>query len=233
MRSESSARRDLAACHVLLARHGMSDLFVTHVSLRIDGEDAYLLSPFGVLFEDVTPESLVKVPLYSDASASQNETAVRIHGPLQRAGNAAVVHTHTVAGNAVACHPDGLLPVTQKAMLVLPFVRTHEYNALALDDDEGEAMQASLGSEARVLILRNHGLLTTGSNMGEAFLWMEWMERACQYQVALPANPVVPSNDAIEQTFEQSRRVLGRGGPLDFALPVYWEGLMRSLARRP
>lgn len=237
--AEAQARRDLAACHRLIAQRGMDDLFVTHVSLRVPGEDAFLVSPFGVLFPHVTASSLVKVRLSDGATMEndhrrqENETAVRIHAPLQRAGHVAVVHTHTAAGNAVSC--TGLHPWTQKAMLAIPFVRYHDYHALAVgDDSEGAEMSAALaegGDEAHILVLRHHGLLTVGRTMGEAFLWMEWMERACDFQTRIPAgfkNEGV-SEAALERTADQARTLLGRGGPMAFDRPHYWEELLRSL----
>lgn len=238
--SEAEARRELAICHRLLANHGMTDLFVTHVSLRIPGEEAFLVSPFGTLFSQVTPKSLIKVSLDGrvlDAPDSEcaNETAFCIHAPLQRAGHVAVVHTHTAAGNAVACTPGGLRPWTQKAMLVRPFVRYHEYGALALGDegsDEGTAMARALeDKEARVLVLQNHGLLSVGGTIGEAFLWMEWMEAACKYQVALSGQPDVlePPEEAMQRTAQQARDLLLPGKPMAFDRPVYWKALAATV----
>tara|TARA_B110000046_G_scaffold117900_1_gene124714 strand:+ start:5518 stop:6645 length:1128 start_codon:yes stop_codon:yes gene_type:complete len=242
--AEARARANLAACHRLLDRHGMGDLFVTHASLRIsDDSDAFLLTPFGVLFSQVTPESLVKVRVSdgtrldggAEVPGLVNDTACMIHAPLQRAGHAAVVHTHTAAGNAVASARDGLLPLNQKAMLVLPFVREHPYDALALATEEGEAMARVLATggddsaAARVLLLRHHGLLTVGASMAEAFLWMEWMECACRYQVASapPYETVDPV--VVARIAAQAKRVFGVGGSNHWGHPRYWEALLETL----
>lgn len=237
--NEATARRDLAACHRLLAKHGMDDTFVTHASLRIPGEESFLISPFGILFEQVTASSLIKVALDGTVlsacgvAAVGNETAVRIHAPLQRAGHAAVVHTHTAAGNAVASSRRGLMPWTQKALLVIPFIRYHDYGALALgDDSEGVEMANALADgdgAGRVLVLRHHGLLTVGRTMGEAFLWMEWMERACAFQTAAAADATSPPEHECARTYMQSRSLFGQGGKMAFDSPIYWDSLVRSL----
>tara|TARA_B110000046_G_scaffold185311_1_gene226497 strand:- start:1336 stop:2988 length:1653 start_codon:yes stop_codon:yes gene_type:complete len=244
--AEAQARSDLAACHRLLDRHGMSDLFVTHVSLRIPDTDAFLLTPYGVLFSQVTPECLVKVRMSdgtrldngAEVFGITNYTACMIHAPLQRAGHAAVVHTHTAAGNAVASARDGLLPLNQKAMVVLPFLREHPYDALALATEEGDVMARALATDlsddtpsapARVLLLRNHGLLAVGATIGEAFLWCEWMECACRFQVA-SAPPYAKVDDTmVKHVAEQSKRALGPGSQNLWSHPRYWQALLESL----
>jgi len=238
--AERRARCDLSLCHRLIHMHGMTDMFFTHASLRIDGEDYFLVTPFGVLFSHVTPESLVKVHI--DGSAVNvdetfcNSTAFHIHSALQRRGHRAVLHTHTAAGNAIAASSDGLLPVTQKAMLVLPFIRRHPYNALATGCEEGESIADALSEPlqehepCRVLVLDNHGLLTVGDTMGEAFLWMEWMEKACNMQTAMSLDRVlVPSDTALEKTYAQARQYLGRNGALRFNSDRYWQALIKTV----
>jgi ribulose-5-phosphate 4-epimerase/fuculose-1-phosphate aldolase len=172
-----------------------------------------------------------------------NETATMIHAPLQRAGHAAVVHTHTAAGNAVASTVGGLLPLTQQAMLARPFLRDHPYDALALGGPhEGEAMARALAqkeaargeADARVLLLRHHGLLSVGATMGEAFLWMEWVEGACRYQVAAGAPNATTSLHAadpevVARTAAQGRAALGVGGPVHWGHPRFWRALCDSL----
>lgn len=242
---ERNARSDLAACHRLLAQFQMTDLFFTHLSLRIPGEDAFLVSPFGILFGHMTASALVKVTLEGEAmettdatSASfRNDTAIHIHSAMQRAGHAAVVHTHTVAGNAVSCNHDGLLPLTQKAMLVLPFIARQSFHALALDASEGEAMSATLAKDSnlRVLLLEHHGLLTVGSTIGEAFLWMEWMEKACQMQVQISSmsafsSPLTPTEESVQTTMDQARRFLAPHKPLAFDNQRYWNELLALLS---
>jgi 2-dehydropantoate 2-reductase len=238
---EREARCTLALLHRLVDHYGMSDLFVTHISLAIPGKEAFLVSPFGVLFSQVTASSLVKVSRDGEILSSgapdkkgwSNETAVRIHAPLQRKGHGCVLHTHTAAGNVVSCTESGLQPWTQKAMLAIPFVRYHDYGALALGDDhEGDTMSSALGDEGRILVLRNHGLLTVGRNACEAFLWMEWMEQACKYQVQLMSQVttlVRPKDAARDTTYRQSG-LLGPGGAMDFADLQYWRSLEAQMA---
>ena len=239
LESERNARQELSDCHRLMYKHGMSDLFVTHITLRVPGSDDVLVGPYGRLFNQMTPECLLKMnsrgEYYTAVPALHNPTAANLHVPIHfshesTVSHNCVIHSHTPCGNAVACTADGLLPITQKAMLVIPFVRYHPYNALALESEEGDAMARCLGN-GRIIVMRNHGLLATGENVTEAFLWMQWMEQACRYQQSLPTRSelIYPSAHAQDTTYTQARALLGEQGSMRFNNNVYWKALTSDL----
>ena len=143
----------------------------------------------------------------------------------------AVLHTHTRAGNAVACMEDGLLPYHQKALTLIPFVAYHDYESVALDHDERARIVEHLG-DARILVLRNHGLLTVGESIGEAFFWMYRMEMACQYQVdilSIGQELQPPSKDVQEYTIDIGKKIFGKGGSA--SKNMQWPAMIRKLER--
>jgi ribulose-5-phosphate 4-epimerase/fuculose-1-phosphate aldolase len=234
---EWQARCDLAASYRLIDMYGWSDFFGTHISLRVPGSDEFLLNPFGMLFEEITASSLIKVDqdgnLLSDSEFPINPAGFTIHSAVHMASHKlnAVLHTHTRAGNAVACMEDGLLPNNQKSLTLLPFVAYHDYEAIALNHEERERIVADLG-DARILILRNHGLLTVGETIGEAFMWMARMETACAYQLDIlstgqPLRAV--SKESQDLVMEQSKKIFGRRSN-ERASPQ-WEAMLRKLER--
>jgi len=188
--AEWQARVDLAACYRLVDHFGWSDLLGTHISARVPGEgNAFLINPYGLLFDEITASSLVKV---DDAGAILSPTEYRInpagfviHSAVHMAKPelACALHTHTAAGVAVATARGGLLPLTQHAMAIFAHVAYHGYEGIATDLGERERLVADLG-DANVLFLRNHGILTVGRTIAEAFVWMYRAERACRMQVA-------------------------------------------------
>ena len=189
--AEWQIRCDLAACYQLTDLYGMSDLTSTHISARLPGpEHHFLLNPYGMLFDEITASSLVKVDLDGNVlgadQTKMNFAGFVIHGAIHAASPdlTCVMHTHTTANNAVAMLREGLLPLTQKAMTVWHFLRYHDYEGPAVDLGERARLVEDLGSEGRVMILRNHGALTVGRTIGEAFLWMLRLEDACRQQVA-------------------------------------------------
>ncbi len=191
---ERQLRVDLAACYRLVAHYDMDDLFATHISVRVPGEhEHFLLNPYGVLFEQITASDLVKVDLdgniVQDTPYSINPAGFVIHSAVHAARPDArcVLHTHTVAGMAVASLEEGLLPLTQKSMRFYNRIGYHDYEGVADDLDECKRLVASLGKH-NALILRNHGLLTCGPTVGRAFFLMKNLEKSCITQLAAMAS---------------------------------------------
>lgn len=234
---EWQARCDLAACYRLVDLYGWSDLFGTHISLRIPGTDHFLLNPYGMLFDEITASSLIKVDedgnMLSDSEFRINPAGFTIHSAIHMSSDTmnAVLHTHTRAGNAVACMRDGLLPNNQKALTMLAFVAYHDYESVALNLEERERIVADLGDK-RVLVLRNHGLLSVGETIGEAFMFMARMETACQYQVDI-LSCGRPLQELSEETrslvIEQGRRIFGDDPARRYG--VQWQAMLRKLVR--
>jgi len=192
--AEWQMRIDLAACYRLVALYGMDDMFSTHISARVpDAEGHFLLNPYGVLFEQVTASDLVKVDLdgniVRDTGYRINSAGFVIHSAVHAARPDAkcVLHTHTVAGMAVASIEEGLLPLTQKSMRFYNRIGYHDYEGVADDLDERERLTRDLGSH-NALILRNHGLLTCGGTVARAFFLMKNLEKCCQSQLAAMAS---------------------------------------------
>lgn len=192
--AERQIRIDLAACYRLVALYGMDDMFSTHISARVPGsEQHFLLNPYGLLFEQVTASDLVKVDLdgniVQDTQYSINSAGFVIHSAVHAARPDAkcVLHTHTVAGMAVASMEAGLLPLTQKSMRFYNRIGYHDYEGVADNLDEHERLVRDLGSH-NALILRNHGLLTCGQTVARAFFLMKNLEKSCQAQLAAMAS---------------------------------------------
>jgi ribulose-5-phosphate 4-epimerase/fuculose-1-phosphate aldolase len=191
---EWQIRVDLACAYRLVAHHGWDDLVFTHLSARIPGKEAhFLINPMGLMFEEVTASNLIKVDLagkiLSPTTHSINPAGFIIHSCIHAArhGVGAVFHTHTVAGVAVSAQKQGLLPITQAALGFYNILAYHDYEGLALAEAEIPRLLTDLG-EHKALILRNHGLLSAGSTIGEAYLILFMLEKACQIQVAAQAN---------------------------------------------
>jgi ribulose-5-phosphate 4-epimerase/fuculose-1-phosphate aldolase len=192
--AERQLRVDLAACYRLVAHYEMDDMFSTHISARVPGSEThFLLNPYGVLFEQVTASDLVKVDLegniLQDTPHSINSAGFVIHSIVHAARPDAkcVLHTHTVAGMAIASLQDGLLPLTQKSMRFYNRIGYHDYQGVADDVHEHQRLVRDLGSH-NALILRNHGLLTCGPTVARAFFLMKNLEKSCQAQLAAMAS---------------------------------------------
>ncbi len=186
---EWKIRVDLAAAYRLVAYYGWDDLIFTHLSARIPGpEHHFLLNPYNLMFEEVTASSLVKVDVHGNAVDPTpfitNPAGFTIHSAIHMAREDAhaVMHLHTPAGQAVSAHEDGLLPLTQTAMLIRSDMAFHDYEGVATDLDERERLVADLGDKGG-MILRNHGTLAVGGNVGECFIKLYFIERACQAQI--------------------------------------------------
>jgi ribulose-5-phosphate 4-epimerase/fuculose-1-phosphate aldolase len=232
---EWAIRVDLAAAYRMVAHYGWDDLIFTHLSARIPGpEHHFLLNPYQLMFEEVTASSLVKVDIDGNpvdpTPFITNPAGFTIHSAIHMAREdaQAVMHLHTPAGQAVAAHSDGLLPLTQTAMLVRGDVAFHDYEGVAVDLDERERLVADLG-EKNAMVLRNHGTLAVGRNVGECFVRLYFLERACQAQVmALSAGDAInnPPQGAPEITAQQ-----GQVGVSLAANLLAWPALKRKAYR--
>ncbi len=195
--AEWQARVDLAACYRLIDLYKLSDMTANHISVRVPGEeDAFLINPYGMMYDEMTASCLVKVdhagkvllsPDYGDLGYGVNRAGYVIHSAIHAARPevACVIHTHSWASMAVSALECGLLPITQTAMRFLK-IRYHDYQGVVLDTTEQASLVADLG-DAEALILRNHGALTVGRTVGEAFNWMHRLELSCYSQLAAMA----------------------------------------------
>lgn len=231
----AKVRRELAACYRLVHHYRMSDLLASHISARIPGkEDRLLINPFGLLFNEVTASNLVEISyggqVHEPAGAIINPAGLLIHTAVHSARHDAgcVIHVHSAAGVAVSAQADGLLPISQQALVVQGRLAYHDYEGVALRDEERARLQADLG-DARVMILRNHGLLAVGETVGEAFYWLYTLQKACEIQVLAQSGgaplKMVPQ-DVQDLVTEQTRQFAGASlGSRD------WVALMRDVER--
>lgn len=233
--AEWQTRVDLAAAYRLVALYGWDDLIFTHISARVPGSDHhFLLNAYGMMFEEVTASSLVKIDLAGnkvmDSPYFINPAGFTIHSAVHEARPDAlcVMHLHTDYGIAVSAQKEGLRPISQQAMFPLASLAYHDYEGLALNEDEKPRLVDDLG-DRQYLILRNHGLLTVGRTTAEAFLHMYILERACKIQILAQSgggelHPV--SDPIIDLTAKQLSAVtVGQGAALA------WPGLLRKLDR--
>ena len=186
---EWQLRVDLAACYRLVALYGWSDLIFTHISARIPGpEHHFLINPYGLMFDEITASSLVKVDMQCNKLIESpypvNPAGFVIHSSVHAAREdvQCVLHTHTRAGVAVSAQKNGVLPISQQSTFVLASLAYHGYEGVAFRDEEKPRLQADLG-QANLLMLRNHGLLTCGKTIADAFLAMYTFEAACKIQI--------------------------------------------------
>jgi ribulose-5-phosphate 4-epimerase/fuculose-1-phosphate aldolase len=203
---EATTRADLAAAYRLIHRLELDDSIYTHISVRLPGRhDRFLLNPYGMRFEEVTASNLVTVDLDGTVlddplGLGINPAGFTIHSAVHaaRPDVACVLHTHTVAGVAVSCQRDGLLPLNQWSMQFAGKLAYHDYEGIALDLDERQRLVADLGQHF-VMVLRNHGLMTCGRSVAEAFKLMNNLERSCRAQLALQAAgaEIVRPSDAV------------------------------------
>lgn len=192
--AEWEQRVDLAAVYRVFARMGYDDLIFTHISARIPGpEHHFLINPFGLMYGEVTASSLVKIDLDGnkvdpDEPNDINHAGYIIHSAVHGARDDArcVIHLHTDHGVAVSAQKDGLRPISQYNLFQAGNIGYHDYEGVALDEDEQPRLVADLGTR-NVMILRNHGTLSVGRTVGEAFLHMYNLERACRIQILAQA----------------------------------------------
>ncbi len=231
---EWKLRVDLAACYRLVALYGWSDLVFTHISARIPGpEHHFLINPYGLMFDEITASSLVKVDQQCnkliDSPYPVNPAGFVIHSAVHevREDAGCVMHTHTRAGVAVSAQKAGILPISQQSTFVLASLAYHAYEGVAFRDDEKPRLQADLG-HANFLMLRNHGLLTVGKTIADAFLSMYTLEATCQIQLGAQAGgELTEVNPLIVKGVAEAMRVQtgGMGGSF------VWPALIRKLNR--
>ena len=214
---EWQLRIDLAAAYRLIALYGWDDLIFTHLSVRIPGDEHhFLINPYGMMFEEITASSLVRIDQEGNKINPDdfdiNPAGFTIHSAVHmgRDDAGAVMPLHAPDGVAVSAHRDGLLPLSQTAMLCLDHLCYHEYEGVALNLEERDRLIRDLGNRS-MMILRNHGVLTAGKDVPETFTYLYFLMKACEIQVkAQSCGPThLPSEQAIRTTAEQSQQ-LGR-----------------------
>lgn len=231
--AEWKTRVELAALYRLVALHGWDDMIYTHISARLPGpEHQFLINPYGLFFDEITASSLVKIDLegniLQDTTYFINPAGFTIHSAIHAARDDAhfVMHLHTDQGVAVAAQKEGLLPISQHALIVLPRLAYHDYEGIALNLEERERLVADLGDKD-IMILRNHGTLAVGKTAGDCWTHMFYVERACKQQVmALTGGRehiLLASKASQDEVRAQVSR--GIGGALA------WPGALRKLDR--
>ena len=232
---EWKLRVDLAAAYRLVAHHGWDDLIFTHMSVRIPGpEHHFLLNPYNLMFEEVTASALIKVDLNGNpvdpTQFITNPAGFTIHSAIHMARHDAhaVIHLHTPHGQAVAAHEDGLLPLTQTAMLIRGDLVFHDYEGVATDLEERGRIVADLGHN-NAMLLRNHGTLTIGETVGEAFIRMYFLERACEAQIY-----ALSAGDRVNNPPQGTPEVAAQQGQIGLKVAarlLAWPALLRKAYR--
>ena len=231
---EATLRRDLAAAYRLVALFGWDDLIATHISVRLPGENGFLINPFGMLFEEIRPGDLVKVDMEGNLLAPTrwgvNTAGFVIHSAIHAVRHDArcIMHLHTHDGVAVSTLEEGLLPLNQTAMTVAQGVAFHEYEGVAVDLAERERLAADLGDKS-LMLLRNHGTLALGDTVAEAFTAMYFLETACTIQVRAlgMGRPLhLPSRESVDKV-----GAMTAGGLFGIADHLVWPAMLRKLDR--
>jgi len=236
--TEAEIRVNLAACYRLVALYGWDDLVFTHISARIPGpEHHFLINPYGMMFEEITASSLVKVDMKGEKVGASpfpvNPAGFTIHSAVHevREDAGCVMHLHTPDGTAVSTSKEGLLPLNQTAQLVAPDLAYHDYEGVALDLDERPRLQRDLGQK-NIMLLHNHGTLTVGRTCAEAFLRMYFLERACTMQVRTRMLGGSDADYPTEPGVIEKNAALGRSeGMGSLARQLVWPALLRKLDR--
>ena len=233
--AEWQQRVDVAACYRLVAYYGWDDMIFTHISAKVPGpEHHFLINPYGMFFEEITASSLVKVDLQGrkvmESPYEINPAGFTIHGAIHaaRSDAACVLHTHTLNGVAVSSQKEGLLPISQQSIFPLSSLAYHDYEGLALREDEKPRLVRDLGDKS-FLVLRNHGLLTVGASVADAFLFMYVLEAACAIQIRAQASrkELVEVDPRIVAGAQAAAKQVTRGAGAQLA----WPGLLRKLDR--
>jgi ribulose-5-phosphate 4-epimerase/fuculose-1-phosphate aldolase len=233
---EWAIRVDLAAAYRLVAHFHWDDLIFTHITARVPGpEHHFLINPYGMMFDEITASSLVKIDMQGnkvgDSPWPINPAGFVIHSAIHAARHdiGCVLHTHTINGVAVSAQKNGLLPLSQQSIFVLASLAYHDYEGVALRDDEKPRLVADMGDK-NYLMLRNHGLLTVGASVAEAFQAMYVFEATCAIQLRAQSGggELIPVKQSIIDTaMEQARVVTMNQGPGT----LVWPGLLRRLDR--
>jgi ribulose-5-phosphate 4-epimerase/fuculose-1-phosphate aldolase len=233
---EWAIRVDLAAAYRLVAHFHWDDLVFTHITARVPGpEHHFLINPYGMMFEEITAGALVKIDMQGQKVADNpwpvNPAGFTIHSAIHAARHdvQCVLHTHTLNGIAVSAQMNGVLPLSQQSIFVLQDLAYHNYEGVALRDDEKPRLVADLG-KSNFLMLRNHGLLTCGRSVAEAFQLMYTFESACAIQVRAQAGggELIPIEQRIIDTAMEQARAVSNGQRPD---QLVWPGLLRRLDR--
>jgi ribulose-5-phosphate 4-epimerase/fuculose-1-phosphate aldolase len=232
--AEWALRVDLAACYRLVAEHGWDDLIFTHISARVPGpEHHFLINPYGMLFDEITASSLVKVGL-DGAKAMEspydiNPAGFTIHSAIHaaRADAKCVLHVHSLNGVAVSAQADGVLPISQQSIFVLSSLAYHSYEGVALREEEKPRLVRDLGDK-NFFMLRNHGLLTAGESIADAFLFMYTFEAACTIQIRAQGSPkLIPIDPRIIAGAQAAAKQVTKGA----GSALVWPALLRKLDR--
>lgn len=233
---EWEVRCDLAAAYQLAARFRWTDLIFTHFTARVPGSEFMLINPYGLMFDEITASTLVKIDksgnvVDDETGLGVNHAGFVIHGCVHEARPEVncVIHTHTRAGVAVSAQARGLLPISQHALRTYGMLTYHDYEGIALDLDERSRLARDLGPTSKAMILRNHGLLSLGASVGEAFELMYYLDCACQIQIDAMAGgagdlKMIP-DDVAQKGFRQFQ------GPGGAEVSKAWVALRRKLDR--
>ncbi|MGQ7829940.1 class II aldolase/adducin family protein [Altererythrobacter sp. Z27] len=234
---EWKVRVDLAAAYRLVALYGWDDLIFTHLSARVPGpEHHFLINPYDMMFDEITASSLVKIDVEGNpvlpTAHPVNPAGFTIHSALHMncEDAHAVMHLHTPAGQAVSAMADGLLPHTQTAMVALADLAYHEYEGIATDLDERERLVEDM-QDKHFMILRNHGTLAIGKTVGECFLRLYFLERACDAQVKMLSAGREGLNNPPQGTPEKVHAQTPEEGIALIANGLAWPALLRKLDR--
>ena len=232
---EWAVRTDLAAAYRAVAMYGWDDLVFTHISARVPGpEHHFLINPYGMMFEEITASSLVKIDLAGekvmDSPFDINPAGFTIHSAVHeaRADAHCVMHLHTIEGVAVSCQREGLRAISQQSLFPLSNLAYHDYEGVALNPEEKARLVRDLG-ERHNMILRNHGLLTCGETVADTFLYMYILQKACEVQVRAQAGggELIPIAQPIVDGIRQAAKVVLRQSGGNIA----WPGILRKLDR--
>ena len=234
---EWQVRVDLAAAYRLVAAFKWDDLVFTHISARVPGRhDQFLINPYGLMFDEITASSLIKIDAQGnkvdESPYDVNPAGFTIHSAIHAVRHDAqcVLHVHSLNGIAVSAQKQGVLPISQQSIFVLSSLSYHDYEGVALRDDEKPRLVADLGPDNNYLMLRNHGLLTLGRSVADAFLAMYFFETVCTIQVrAMAGGTELTTVDprivaGAQAQARQATRGMGAGA-------LAWPGLLRRLDR--
>ena len=235
---EWQARLDLAAAYRLVALFRWDDLIFTHITARIPGTEHLLINPYGMMFEEITASSLIKIDIdghvLQDTAYPINPAGFIIHSAVHAARHdiQCVMHTHTLNGVAVSAQRCGVLPISQQSIFILASLGDHDYEGVALRDDEKPRLVAALG-DRRYLMLRNHGLLTVGRSVASAFQAMYVFEAACNIQIRAQSGGTLSTGELIEvdRSIIATAEAQSRAVSLGAESLLIWPGLLRRLDR--
>jgi ribulose-5-phosphate 4-epimerase/fuculose-1-phosphate aldolase len=231
---EWQTRADLAAAYRLVALFGWDDLVFTHLTAKVPGTEHFLINPYGFMFEEITASSLVKIDLAGakvmDSPYEINPAGFTIHSCIHAARKdaGAIMHIHSINGVAVSAQKSGVLPLSQQSMFVLSSLAYHDYEGVALNDAEKPRLVRDLGDK-NFFMLRNHGLLTVGASIADAFLSLYIFEATCMIQLrAVAGGEIVRVNQTIVEGIQKAAAQVTRG----LGANLVWPGLLRRLDRR-